>query len=105
MQSLPPLKPKQSWVRWYRARAASMIWRALATFFPREDPATQSGKRCQVNTYDSRMGYAVLGESSPVSRVLWIKSESLCAAHCALEPVPCLPLSYSSPYLGFSVFL
>lgn len=45
VQSLPPLKPTQSWVRLYRARAVSMICRAPATFRPREDPARQAGKR------------------------------------------------------------
>ena len=49
MQSLPPLKPTQSWVRLYRARAVSMVWRAPATFSPREDPARQAGKRASVS--------------------------------------------------------
>ena len=49
MQSLPPVKPTQSWVRLYRARAVSMVWRAPATFSPREDPARQAGKRASVS--------------------------------------------------------
>lgn len=45
VQSLPPLKPTQSWLSRYRSRAVSMVCRALSTFFPREEPAGQVGRR------------------------------------------------------------
>lgn len=41
VQSLPPLKPTQSWLSLYRVRAVSMVCRAPATLFPRGDPAKQ----------------------------------------------------------------
>lgn len=39
VQSLPPLKPTQSWTRLYWSKASSIVRRAAATFCPRAEPA------------------------------------------------------------------
>lgn len=100
VQSLPPLKPTQSWVSLYRARAVSMVCRAPATFFPREDPAGQVGKRPLPIPCDTYGRQRVVATMMPLLKTLQyfpsvsrIKSRFLHAAYEAGRSAPCLPFS------------
>lgn len=58
VQSLPPLKPTQSWARLYRSKASSMVRSAAATFCPRAEPA---GRGRSVPAW----GHAASGPAAP----------------------------------------